>query len=1581
MKIVKYILSTLIFALSVNSLNAEMVYINKVSQELYPKLAVEFILLDDDCQLIIPDYSEIELIENSFSIPVFQYEKPEKIQSKPLHLITAINISNNNNESILEDSKNTLAHLNSVIDYSTTKQAIYSYNNQNFINQYFTNDSDLIDDANAGIEELFGASNLDSLFYAKNTGIFDVMQSIGNSEKAVLLLTNGKEMGNFENIIIYAKANNIIVNIIVFANGANSNIRRLANETNGLCFDDVESQEEANQFAAIIYNRLHVINMPTITYTSPKICNNIKNLTLNINRSSKTQGVRQEYIDNERLSLFNYPNGNLIDFGTTAIDFSLEKVIAVNNFGEPFIITGISISNPDYYQILDTFPMSIEEGGTAEIRVWHKSLGEKAGNCEFGIISDICKNTMFYATAGNDDFIPENNNFALNSPNGREKFLVGDEMDVLWAGANLYNRVVIEYSTDKGNQWNPLLDTVGVNQYLLKNVPNTPSDSCLMKISQWSKNKNLDSIITYNISSSSILGIVWMPLRNEIISAGIDQNSNGDIYSRKLLKNAGLAIVASNIPGLNSILGIPNNPKLIAYAYKSRNVILYDLDTQTFDAILTANEGDISCLSDNMIDHFIVAGTETGNVLVFDFYTKSLAASASSGYQDAIEQIVMNSDGTLFATASGKKVKIWITGTAGVISEIPSFSNKVVSINFTENPTELLISLENNRTYLWEVFQNTSLSTFSNGSSNICIASASQDTSLLAIAHKNHSMYLWDTENEKVFFDFNYHDSPVNYIKWFIDNNGTLRVASGDKQGYVKVWKVRDIPFYNNVLKEDVSNDYWSIIPKNIIINDMDFGFSPINKYVEKTGYIENLTPNQVTIDSITISNHNGIFNARIKNIEKPISEQSFASVTFSFIPNEISSYYTQYKIHSGNSQFSAILEGAGINSELEINPKQIDFGVVSLNSISRKSISITNQSAFDITIDSVDFLNNNDVYAIKNMPAEIKHGEIIEIEFKPTEEQVYNNTIRISSSANNSPNFISLQGEGNASILQIEKEHHFPDKLCQETIVDSLLLLNVADFVLEIDSTKIIGKDAAVFHTLQEMPYSINSGDDKYFLIQFDGEEIGDYQTELIIYANDSLEYSIALIAHVDAYKIRFSKEEILFSLTPDETAIDSILITNIGSIPFNFNPPYILDYFQITADKNQLLPKENMKARIEFMGVNHDTTIIDTLYFLDGCNQQVPMAIMAMVGSNIAVLEAPVEVDFGNIYCDEIIADTLIEIKNLGDTELLISSVELKNAIAFEVLNYPTSIAPDESEYIHINYLANINGSIIDSLKIISNASNIEGNNSIAITANLFSNAFSVSLNTILFTSLNTGEPADSVFTIYNEGDYNNTYYFSPLENYELTNVEDNSISINTGESQNIYVQFKGGIANTNYLEELIISDSCHKVESIFFDAEINDEPEVRFSIPDLAAYPYDTLKIPIYIYSIKNQDLPEADSYKFTISMNPTLLFDYADEYIDTVINTRRYIYLEIPAGMQTSDKLLEELSLIVAVGNSNKSEIRIDSVEILGGNFQYETQDGQFTLLRRCPYGGLIDDTGILKLSQNTPNPTTAVTEIS
>lgn len=88
-------------------------------------------------------------------------------------------------------------------------------------------------------------------------------------------------------------------------------------------------------------------------------------------------------------------------------------------------------------------------------------------------------NSIEYNRERKDDIL--NNELTIVYPNGGERLVVGDTIEIKWSGIDSLRKVRIEYSTDEGENW--ILIIPGAIGFSYKwVVSKTPTDICLFRI-------------------------------------------------------------------------------------------------------------------------------------------------------------------------------------------------------------------------------------------------------------------------------------------------------------------------------------------------------------------------------------------------------------------------------------------------------------------------------------------------------------------------------------------------------------------------------------------------------------------------------------------------------------------------------------------------------------------------------------------------------------------------------------------------------------------------------------------------------------------------------------------------------------------------------------------------------------------------------------------------------------------------------------------------------------------------------------------------------------------------------------------
>jgi hypothetical protein len=91
----------------------------------------------------------------------------------------------------------------------------------------------------------------------------------------------------------------------------------------------------------------------------------------------------------------------------------------------------------------------------------------------------------------------------VTSPNGGEDWRVDSTYDITWTSNGASGNVRIEYSTDNGSNWTELIASIPDTGSYPWMIPDNPSDSCLVRVSDTVGNPSDISDSIFTISTGS----------------------------------------------------------------------------------------------------------------------------------------------------------------------------------------------------------------------------------------------------------------------------------------------------------------------------------------------------------------------------------------------------------------------------------------------------------------------------------------------------------------------------------------------------------------------------------------------------------------------------------------------------------------------------------------------------------------------------------------------------------------------------------------------------------------------------------------------------------------------------------------------------------------------------------------------------------------------------------------------------------------------------------------------------------------------------------------------------------------------
>jgi len=197
----------------------------------------------------------------------------------------------------------------------------------------------------------------------------------------------------------------------------------------------------------------------------------------------------------------------------------------------------------------------------------------------------VCGDDQLILHRGNSSIEP----ITVVSPNGGEIWVEGTQKDLTWSSSNI-EAVKIELSLNNGASWSTIIDSTLSTGIFLWTVPNTFSDSCLVKISDYQNPDTLDiSDGMFAIRSQASLSTVTVisPNGGESWVAGTQQNIT---WTSEFVENVKIELSLNNGASWNSIVDSTTSTGIYSWlvnapqsSIQSRIRISNILDQEVYD--------------------------------------------------------------------------------------------------------------------------------------------------------------------------------------------------------------------------------------------------------------------------------------------------------------------------------------------------------------------------------------------------------------------------------------------------------------------------------------------------------------------------------------------------------------------------------------------------------------------------------------------------------------------------------------------------------------------------------------------------------------------------------------------------------------------------------------------------------------------------------------------------------------------------------------------------------------------------------------------------------------------------------------
>ncbi len=686
--------------------------------------------------------ADFTVSENGIARPVLSVNcPPPPAQSISLCLTFDISYSMTGGNR-MQNAKSAATTMIDLFNFPPTEAGITTFHDFPSIVLPWTSDKSSVLNAISGISANGNATDLYKAFMDPSAGAIP-FTSGRTGKRAIVFLTDAYEIlttTEVNQIIAAANAANIaIYTVLVIANPPPPYpMRTIATGTGGKWFENVVTEQQAKD----VYRQIavEIINPPPceLVYLSAG-CETTRAGTVTLNKlsSSASQNFALAIpaasisrIDASRIYM---------EYGvlTPPQTRDMQVVITARNRGAA--IQSIAPDKPQfaitsYGGAAPPFTLAVNQSRTLTVRYTPADTSRIVASLQ--IVADASCIAEPILAGGNVSPPP----LRVVKPNGGEQLSVGSPYLITWDGVSPSEQTGIEYSTDAGDHWTTIsLFGAGLNSGW--NVPNTPSNRCLMRVSTMADPRT--------------------PANDRVLLPW----GNDDI----------LAVAFSD------------DGSIVATGGNDRILRLWRPDDGDFLQLLPGHAGAIRAISFSQRNNWIATGSADRTVRIWRLDDGTVARTINV-HAFPVHSVAFSADGSHIVTADERDIKLWRTSDWGLDWNMAGFSDVNGSVAIDRRIT-MIASARGNNAYVLDAASGSPIRTFTGHSAKVRSVAFSPDGTLLATGSEDHSVRLWRISDGTPVRTFNGHGAEVYAVSFTADGS---RIVSAGADRTIKVWKVID---------------------------------------------------------------------------------------------------------------------------------------------------------------------------------------------------------------------------------------------------------------------------------------------------------------------------------------------------------------------------------------------------------------------------------------------------------------------------------------------------------------------------------------------------------------------------------------------------------------------------------------------------------------------------------------------------------------------------------------------------------------------------------------------------------------------
>ncbi|MBI3259553.1 MAG: choice-of-anchor D domain-containing protein [Ignavibacteriae bacterium] len=1050
--------------------------------------------------------------------------------------------------------------------------AVTSFDHLNYLNQDFTTDRKKLLAAVTALEPRGGTDHDMGLRNPPSSALS--IADYGKNKRIIIYLTDGEGNGNADEIIRLAKKKNVAIYTVSLGIPAPELLRRISNETGGKYYGNIQTPAQAESIYLSILQEIEQFEPCQIEWESGAGC--LPNVVVHAAIPNAKISTDIKYTRPNSGLIRLQMNPSIIDFGATAPNIPIQLKTTVTARGKDINVIDIIPNDIRFKIISGGGNFTLKSGETRDVTVEFTPADSGYAFASFHIETDVCSPFFFYATGGFLDKGAGIRTLHLIAPNGGESLGAGSDTAIIWEGVPPSDSIKIELSTDAGYTWNVIRANAG-GLKIAWEVPNIPSDRCLLRISQLRRFLPAPTVLSGH--SDWLLGADLSPNGADAVTASEDHTAiiwDANTGSKKFTLRDHKAIVGSAVYS-------PDGSKIFTVS-RDQSGILWDASTGTQIRSFLGSQIELSTGIFSKDGLFVFTGDYKGVVRMWDVETGTQVKTFfSKDDSTRISSLDVDPSGSrLITTTQSGNVSMWnISSKKKLYAFSVSAVEYAYTVRFIKGGTQFVTGGPTSA-ILWDAASGSQIKNFRSGNTNVTCAAVSPDGALLATGGSYQgdtlfvSIILWNLSSGDSLLTLRGHHAQINTVQF--SQNGR-RLISSSIDYTARVWDLGNIL----VVQQDTSDALFSIVGPKPTIGDIDLGKIPVNISRDSVvvNAIQNLGVLPVKIDSITFIGPNGNEFSIASNRNVVIGGGKNADVEFSCKPLDIGIRKATVRYHTQGTFHTASITAFGFYPPISVAAELIDFGKVQLgtNKDSTITMFLKNTSGAPITINSItkgkpDSVQFDVVAGSGTFVLAPNETHEVTLRFAPVFSGRTSGSVIIRHTGLDSATQVRLFGEGVETEITFPHVIDIPALSCRLDTTFTFVIRNISESAVTIQKTDIYGKNATEFTWLGTTPNGqIPKGGSATASVRYFSKGSGSKTAFLVLTAAGRSVRSDTIALRVQQDSVGFVLEgeqnkKLSVNMKVYKQFVNSdtlIKITNTGTIPLVWKVPEDVGNFSL--------------------------------------------------------------------------------------------------------------------------------------------------------------------------------------------------------------------------------------------------------------------------------------------------------------------------------------------------------------------------------------------------------------------------------